>query len=60
MVVIEVRDVVKTYNGLRVVDRLSLEVERGEIFGLLGPNGCIWRSLQCAYHDGLRSCFFLA
>ena len=25
---------------LRAVDRLSLEIQRGEIFGLLGPNGC--------------------
>ena len=39
MVVIEVQDVIKTFNGLRVVDKLSLEVEQGEIFGLLGPNG---------------------
>jgi len=29
----------KSFNGLRVVDNLSLEVETGEIFGLLGPNG---------------------
>lgn len=39
MVVIEVQDLTKTFNGLRAVDGLSLEVEQGEIFGLLGPNG---------------------
>jgi len=39
MVVIQVQDMTKTFNGLRAVDGLSLEVEQGEIFGLLGPNG---------------------
>ncbi len=30
---------VKSYHRKRVVDHVSLEVERGEIVGLLGPNG---------------------
>ncbi len=37
--VIEVRDLVKTYNGTTAVDRLSFTAARGEILGLLGPNG---------------------
>ncbi len=30
---------IKSYNGRRVVDRVSLRVEPGKIVGLLGPNG---------------------
>ena len=37
--VIEIRDMVKTYPGVRAVDGVSLEIEQGVCFGLLGPNG---------------------
>ena len=37
--VIEVKGLVKKYKGFKAVDSLSLEVEEGEILGLLGPNG---------------------
>ena len=36
---LEVRDLVKRYNGRAVVDRLSFHVRAGEIVGLLGRNG---------------------
>ena len=36
---VEVRDLVKTYNGRAVVDGLTFSVEPGEVFALLGPNG---------------------
>lgn len=39
MPVIEVQDLVKTYDGVDVVDRISFDVEAGEIFGIVGPNG---------------------
>lgn len=32
-------ELVKSYNGRRVVDSVDLAVERGEVVGLLGPNG---------------------
>ena len=37
--VIDVTGIVKKFSGRTVVDRLSLKVRRGEIFGFLGPNG---------------------
>lgn len=37
--VIKIKNLVKRYGDLTAVDNLSLEVEEGEIFGLLGPNG---------------------
>lgn len=36
---IEVRDLVRDYDGLRAVNGISFAVEPGEIFGFLGPNG---------------------
>jgi ABC-2 type transport system ATP-binding protein len=36
---LQVRDIVKTFDGRAVVNRVSFEVHPGEIFALLGPNG---------------------
>jgi lipopolysaccharide export system ATP-binding protein len=36
---IEAKNLVKIYKKRRVVDQVSLRVEKGEIVGLLGPNG---------------------
>jgi ABC-type branched-subunit amino acid transport system ATPase component len=35
---IQVDDVVKKFGGLVAVHHVSLDVEKGEIFGLIGPN----------------------
>ena len=37
--ILRVKNLVKTYDGVNVVDSISFEVEKGEIFGILGPNG---------------------
>ena len=36
---LEARDLVKSFKGRTVVNKVSLKVETGEIIGLLGPNG---------------------
>jgi ABC-2 type transport system ATP-binding protein len=36
---LEVREVVKSYSGRAVVNRISFDVNPGELFALLGPNG---------------------
>lgn len=37
--ILKVNNLVKRYDNLLALDHLNLEVKKGEIFGLLGPNG---------------------
>src|SRR5512135_2766242 len=39
MTIIEVKNLVKKFNGLTAVDDISFSVPAGEIFAFLGPNG---------------------
>jgi lipopolysaccharide export system ATP-binding protein len=39
MQTLSAEEIGKSYRGRRVVDRVSLHVEQGEVVGLLGPNG---------------------
>jgi putrescine transport system ATP-binding protein len=36
----QIQDVVKEFDGHRAVDRVSLDIAKGEIFALLGSSGC--------------------
>lgn len=38
--VIQTRGLVKTFGKLRAVDGLDLKIRKGQLYGLLGPNGC--------------------
>jgi putrescine transport system ATP-binding protein len=37
---LQIREVVKDFGGFKAVDRVSLDIARGEIFALLGSSGC--------------------
>lgn len=37
--IIDVKEVSKKFNGVTVVDKVTLSVEQGDIYGFLGPNG---------------------
>jgi branched-chain amino acid transport system ATP-binding protein len=39
MALLELKNLVKIFGGLKAVNDVSLRVEKGEIFGLIGPNG---------------------
>jgi ABC-2 type transport system ATP-binding protein len=39
MKAIKIRSLTKRFNDKLVIDNISLEIEKGEIFGLVGPNG---------------------
>ena len=55
MSMIEIRNLVKRYKDTVALDHLNLDIEEGEIFGLLGPNGsgkttvlnCLLALLKC-------------
>ena len=50
---IQVNNVVKTFDGFRALDGLTMRVEKGSIYGLVGPNGAgkstILRHITGAY-----------
>ena len=37
---LRVSNLTKDFGGLRAIDQVSFEVEKGEFIGLIGPNGC--------------------
>ena len=38
-VIVDVKDLTKSYDGKKVVNKISFQVHKGEVFGILGPNG---------------------
>ena len=36
---LEIRDVSKQFDGVTVLDRVSLDVEQGDVVAILGPSG---------------------
>lgn len=36
---VSVKNITKTYDGVKAVDDVSFEVKKGELFGLIGPDG---------------------
>ena len=38
--ILKVRDMTKDFGGLRAIDNVTFEVNKGEFVGLIGPNGC--------------------
>lgn len=37
--IVDVQNLMKTYDSVRVVDGVSFTIKKGEVFGILGPNG---------------------
>ena len=38
--IIEIKELKKIYNKTIAVDNLNFKIQKGQIIGLLGPNGC--------------------
>jgi branched-chain amino acid transport system ATP-binding protein len=39
-IVVRVRNITKSFGGIRAVDNVSFDLKQGEILGVIGPNGC--------------------
>jgi len=39
MKILDVRDLEKSFGGVKAVDRISFHIEEGEVFSVIGPNG---------------------
>jgi len=39
MAILEIKDVVKSFNGVTALKNVNISIEKGDFFGLLGPNG---------------------
>lgn len=39
MAIIEIKNLIKHFDGVRAIDNLSIRIEKGEITGIIGPNG---------------------
>jgi iron(III) transport system ATP-binding protein len=53
--VLQLRQVSKLYGSVRAVDRLSIDVQKGEVLTLLGPSGC-GKSTTMRLVMGLERC----
>ena len=57
-IVIEMSEVTKRYGAKVAIEKMSLQVRRGEVFGVLGPNGAgKTTTVECAVglaYPGLR------
>jgi len=51
-IVIQASDLTKFYGEILAVDHINFEVEKGEIFGFLGPNGAGARFLDFSVRMG--------
>ena len=39
MALLEVKNLGISFGGLRAVDEFNISIEKGELYGLIGPNG---------------------
>ena len=61
--ILEAKVVTKNFGGLTAVNRISMQVSEGEIFGLIGPNGAgkttFLNSVAGTYPPSSGEVFFL-
>ena len=46
MAMLEVNSLSIQFGGLHAVDNFNMSIEKGKLYGLIGPNGAVYISLQ--------------
>ena len=51
---IQVNNLIKTFDGFKALDGVNMNVKRGSVYGLVGPNGAGKSTHYRSYETGCR------
>ena len=56
--ILEIKNISKSFSGLKAIDSLNLKVKEGQIYGIIGPNGAgkttLFNCITGIYRPGKR------
>ena len=43
---VSIKGLIKRYGSITAIKEIDLDIKKGEVFGLLGPNGSCWVAVE--------------